>query len=354
MMFKRGELTSAQIITLILSIGALVVLLGFAYLFFSGNDTLIDREACHLSVITRATAPSAAQSGVPLECRTSKICLSISGKKDSCNQFIGEEGVSYVKLPNNEEDAARVIMENSANAMFDCWSMTGQGKLDIFGKAFQSLGETKSSCIICSRVALSDEILEKFPGIRENIDFNRYLERNNPPGLSRTYLDIFTGESGTSTYSTVEENVFESELDKLAKARDTSPEVKEALGDLPTVSNQIAFIFAQRKTKLGFWDGALSGATLGSSAIVGIAVTVPGAKSVIASGGGALASLLFVGGTSGFAAVNSWQNQMASAAYCGTLASSLDNPEQGCSLVRGVDYDVKKINQICDIIEGMP
>ena len=75
-MNKKGELTTGQIISIVL------VLLGFAILLFVWwqlNWTgKIDRDTCHTSVVFRATLPSigGVQEYVPLKCKAEKVCIS--------------------------------------------------------------------------------------------------------------------------------------------------------------------------------------------------------------------------------------------------------------------------------------
>lgn len=175
---KRGEMTSSQIITIVLAIAGFIVVLIFLAILFDDRGSG-DRELCKFSVLTRATSPiDSLQASIPLKCTTEKICISESGKKDACDQFAGEENVKPVELKGSVDQKVRQIEETSANAMFDCWSMMGEGKLDVFpginrpknelGVVLSVVGgvlsipkEVKPACVICSRVALADDLFEK-------------------------------------------------------------------------------------------------------------------------------------------------------------------------------------------------
>ena len=187
-MNKRGELTSTQIVFIILAIvGFIIVALLFSSLFLE-QGALTQRELCKLSLIERATIPIIGNKIVPVQCSTEKIC--ITSKGNECEQFIGEENVRNVRINSNKPDEAREIIEReSANAMFDCWSMTGEGKIDIFDSTDSIVDLAKPKCIVCSRVAISEEVDEN---ILEEIDLNKYLAEKKVPGSSLTYLQTFT------------------------------------------------------------------------------------------------------------------------------------------------------------------
>ena len=65
MVNKRGDITSTQIVLIVLAISGFVVVLGF-YLFFNFSETSAE-SACHLSVLTKATVPQVTQGYVPLK-----------------------------------------------------------------------------------------------------------------------------------------------------------------------------------------------------------------------------------------------------------------------------------------------
>ena len=89
-MKQRGEISSTQLVTIILALVGFTVLLLLLWAAFGDFNSLGDREACRLSVLTRATAPTAAQSGIPLQCTTQKICLTNERHEESSYQFAGQ------------------------------------------------------------------------------------------------------------------------------------------------------------------------------------------------------------------------------------------------------------------------
>ena len=209
-MNKKGDVSAAQIITIILVIiGFAIVALWFYLVNFGGYT---DKDICKLSVLTRATSPGVAQSLVPLKCKAQKICITETSKKDSCkgvNEFAGEEDIVYVNLKGNVEDKREIIESTNADAMYDCWSRMGEGKLDLFGSLEKNLGfgSVTSSCVVCSRVVIDksvgDDVLyttDKDGKKVSAIDVKDYMKSQQIPGQSLTYLQALT-DKGVNAYS---------------------------------------------------------------------------------------------------------------------------------------------------------
>lgn len=372
-MLRRGEISSETLVGIILVIAG-AILIGFLYFAFFQNSGE-SRELCHLSVITRATAPTAAQSAIPLNCVADKVCFTTKSGKDNCYQFAGEEeNKRAVKLPKDEEEAKQLILEESAKAMYDCWRMTGEGRLDLFGKAFQTYRSIETRCIVCSRLALAEDVKEKFPNIEKNLDLNEYLRNNTVPTSEFTYLQVFTGSSGVNTYVSVDERESENIEQQIKNStyieyNEEENEIKLSGEDVlnPIVrkdSDEMAFIFAQRKTPKGFGGGFVTGARDSTIVIVGVAVTASRIPIVgkfvtksLLSWPGALISLVTISGTGLYAGINSRSQQTASVAFCGNFSSSLGGEDknknrEGCSVVRAVPYKPEYVNALCQHIEG--
>src|SRR3989344_3248991 len=126
---KKGEVSSAVLIPIILAVAGFLIVFGF---IFYGIDLkqLSEDEICELSVIARATAPNEAERLLPLKCTTKKLCL--SQNKEDCPEFKGEE-YAKLSLSKDNEEAAREIEKQTADALLECWSKMGEGKLDLFG-----------------------------------------------------------------------------------------------------------------------------------------------------------------------------------------------------------------------------
>ena len=429
-MDKRGELTSTQIVSIILVIIGLAIGLMFFFGIFK-NESLTDRELCKLSILSRATLPSVASQAVPLSCFTEKICitldkpfvedvkdaLSLSGsaigfsKKSECEQFAGEENVRTVKLKIDgsikDEKSREIVQREVANAMFDCWHMAGQGKLDIFddlssksvgGKIAQSVlgyaeltvSEIKPKCIVCSRVAFSKSLIEadkKF-GFSKNIDYNSFMSREKIDGSSGlTYIQAFTDPGVGSGYSSIggseglskyfgykaftNEQLEEikgilelqfknqpeelKKIEELIKTETNLIKYFEKLSN-PDNSDQLAIVFTQIKVsaedpKDQYWSTFQNGAVIGGIT----AISGPGKiASLFIPGPGWLKAVFKISavGVTSFnlassAEKNTRKNQALSAATCGTFESRIEGKQNGCSLVKLVNWDSNTLKNLC-------
>lgn len=171
MLRKKGALTQQVLISLIILIIAAAIL--FFVLKIIPYKPVAEKEACHQSVILRSksimgTSPS--QYLVPLNCKT-----------------------QYIKISTTNEN---VIKKEIANAMYDCWWMLGEGKLDFFSESFwrqvgiPGLGTAKSACVICSVIKFDNNLKEK----PINLNILEYMEKTKIPEKNFTYLEYFTGQ----------------------------------------------------------------------------------------------------------------------------------------------------------------
>ncbi len=354
---KKGELTSTQIVTIVLVIGGLIIGVLFLALFFEDRP---DREVCRLSIIERASAPIA-KGEIPLKCTTEKICI-VSEKKNDCKEFAGEDNVRKVVLDiptgattNDDikrDAAAKKIAEETANAMFDCWKMTGEGKLDIFegGPLVSEIPNPfddkiqferiKPKCIVCSRVVLGEDVFAKEKGVKENgkdnkflekIDVNKYIANELVPGNSITYLQAFTGDDVSGGYAEF--------------SFDETKNVDEA-GVKPTYAPQIAMIFMQIKVK-GEDPNDQGWKAFKFAGIVGLGTMFSAGKLIPVH---PILKLATVGLAAGVFALDiastASQNQLVTAASCGKFVTKKDG-QYGCSLTRAVKWDVNLINEMC-------
>jgi hypothetical protein len=348
-MIKRGELTSTQIIMIVLAILGFLILLAFYMQLKSDNYT--SDEVCKLSVVSRATAAEVkqgTQSLVPLQCTTSKICLTTTNS-GVCNQFVGEKGVVNVVLSKNkandvagEEQQAREIEKQMADSMLNCWNMMGQGKLDLFGTLKEGYGfeQSKARCVVCTRVAIANDVSAN---VLAKVDVNKYMEKYTVPGTSLTYTQAMT-DGATSSYST-----FKGEGTDSVKSTD-SVRIEDS------TANETAFIFMQVKSKTipEVLENQLTAAgVIGGSAFIAKPVEAVSATRLVFSNpytAGAVG--LAAAGIAGFGAYNSWQSQIAAAGYCGTFVSDNEEANKGCSLLQAFPYTVDNVKNLCGTLEG--
>ncbi len=379
-MERRGELSSQEIVVLVLALGAFIIVALFLFGIFN-NEDLTERELCRLSILERATVPSVAAQAIPLQCSTEKICITAEksfldffrpaaaigvSKKSDCKQFAGEQNVREVKVkmddnPSHQAETLKIIEGEVANAMYDCWAVTGQGKLDVFRGTTEGAVQTgasvlsdlfgteiggiirdkKPQCIVCSRIALSEELAKQNEELKkkENIDIlskinvNDYMARELVPRTSLTYLQTFTDESVRSYAG----------IDKIDKNEETGNKyAKASVG-----ATQIAIVFMQIKTEENPTDVAEQAAILTGTAIGGgglmtaigrkVIRTVPILSTVVA--------LAATGGAYLAAKSAAEENQAVSFALCKEYDKY--SSKLGCSLVKPIEWNIEKINGLC-------
>lgn len=416
-MERKGELTSTQVVTIILAIlGFVLVGLGLYTIF--EDDTLTNRDLCRLSILSRATVPSAGLQFVPLNCQTEKICITVDdgailgfgGKDTSCKQFAGEKNIRTVEVKVSEnqiknDKAVDTIQREVANAMYDCWLMTGQGKLDIFPPGdgtstpaadfVKQLTATtdlislpvKPSCIVCSRVAFSDALYEENEkyGFLKDINFNNFISREEVPGTGKSYTHVITGEEGTGYGAIAQDEGISAYLGKTTLTEKEyqdfknlilntkivrTPEQQKIYEDIvetkesaeaylskftkATTSNQFSIIFTQIKVsgetpEDAFWNSLTTGGIVGAIGVV----TGPGSIFNIPA---VLIKIGIAGAVSTALAYDSEdttrKNQAVSFETCGQFESTDTEKQKGCSLVKLMNWDAKNVNSLCYNIEG--
>jgi hypothetical protein len=345
----QGELTSRQIILFVVAVFAFIVVLGFLFMMdWSGQST---RAVCEQDILLRATAPALIKGYVPLKCTTEKICLT-TNLFGECDQFIGEKDVQRVRIPGNEAGAIRRIEEVSANAMYDCWSMTGEGRLSLFvssGEERYGLEATKTTCLPCSRIAIAGDVDERW---LDKVDINTYMRTELVPGSEMTYLQTFT-DRGVGSYASVSEGDFEElkNMDKLG----SEPGQELTPADSERVNREMAVVFMQIHppdigevlTNMALAGGTVAGATFMTPVLKGVAT-----KLMFTPVGAVVAVGAVAAG--GYGAYNARQGQLTAAAYCGEFTSTEEEAREGCSMVQGVNYNFRDVNALCHSIQGNP
>jgi len=195
-MNKRG-ITLSTLIAIILLVIAFGVI--FYFIWTLGFDQRADREACHTSIVLRGTISSIpvldlGKSSIPLKCKEKKVCLA-SGILGECDEFGNEKGITRVLVggQNLQTNVAKTISKE----IVECWEMTGQGKLDLFSglSSVTGLGGIRSSCLICSRIAV-DEKLKDSEGDKQvfrDVDVLTYMLNHTVPGKSVSYIQYMLG-----------------------------------------------------------------------------------------------------------------------------------------------------------------
>ena len=372
---KRGEITSTQIVTVILLIAGFVVVLYFITLFNPSEE--IDRTACHQSVIFRGTLPvfGDAKDFIPLNCKTEKICISTKGSGE-CEDFSGvveAEEVKTVKV-SKAEDVSKAISDD----VVDCWSTLGQGKVSLFSNFLAQsygVGTIYPTCVVCSRVAFDKKALDE-KGIKiSDVNLDDYMRKNKVPGKELSYYEYLSDAPAkldvselTSDQISPEE---QSEADKYLESLKINPdEIKNELviddyetPDSEDSTKELAIVFTQitSPTHTGVFQTTMAsalgvfglgfkyapGAFIGNK-VVGVGkftklALTPFSKVVIVAG--------VITGVA--QQTNVARNKYIAAGYCGDVTTGSEGKE-GCSIVRVVAYDPDEISSYCSVIESIP
>lgn len=171
---KKGELTTKQLVTIIVLITSFIIVLLLFFRLDLGQTT--DKEVCRNSVTLAGQAKLA--SG-PLDCRTNYLCISGGNTCDSLSQ------TSEIEV--DPEDKNQILMA-IADEMSDCWWQFGEGKVNYGDTA---LFEKRVEYALCSIVAFDDEVQGKVSEIGYQ-EFYEYL-RTAQKSQSQTYLQYLYG-----------------------------------------------------------------------------------------------------------------------------------------------------------------
>ena len=178
---KRAELSTQQIVMIIILITSFAVILFF--LFRLGIGEKSEEQLCRNSVLQKASVFTDA----PLQCYREYVCITKDG---SCEELIKPEKIKVKTL-----DEVYVAL---ANEMADCWWMFGEGKVEYVGKDL-----TKNNyCSICSQIYFDDS-LENLEGI-ENKKISKdelydYLTKNEY-SKDKTYSQYLLGTNDLSIF----------------------------------------------------------------------------------------------------------------------------------------------------------
>ncbi|MEK6826970.1 MAG: hypothetical protein AABX99_00620 [Nanoarchaeota archaeon] len=183
---KKGELTTQQIVLLIILIASFAVILFFLFRLNLGKTT--DTETCHNSVVQRGSGVLPKDS-IPLNCKTQYVCLTKDG---TCEKMTGPQ-IEKVKTTNE-------VYSVLANQMATCWWMFGEGKLNYVRDTFAP----NLYCSICSQIAF-DSSVDFLPNneIKQK-EFYNYLSNTKMSGKDISYLEYLTGIKDSNS---IEQNI---------------------------------------------------------------------------------------------------------------------------------------------------
>jgi len=376
---KKADLPSGFTVMIIILVIGFGILLFFLVRFLWQER--IDREVCHQSVIFRATASGISEmveDYIPLKCKTAKYCITTGGflgigggkcdktykenGEEKPEAFKGESGITKVKVK-SEAKGIKDIERTFAKEIIDCWSMMGEGKVNLFtqymAKKF-GIGGVVSSCVICSRIAFDEKNLKDAKIDLTKIDVQSYMRDYKAPDKEVSYLQYLAGEGGKISItdslklkgkeipkvSIIEKKVKEGE--KINITEEKLPEGKQERKEYAVVFMQI---IAPKNLEVLKNTGYAALGTVGGVGVVSSTAIFMLGKAAVAAWKVLLPiGVLFVG----YQQINVlYQRYYVTAGYCEDVMIGKEK-YNGCSVVRVVDYDVAELAKYCSIIESIP
>jgi hypothetical protein len=177
---KAGEPVSKTLVSVIvLLISVAVIFTIYGSIAWKEN---INREACHQSVVIRASAVIKGvelREDLPLQCQTEKYCITggfIDGITGECEGL----GTNYQKIKiSNKED----FLDFYSKLVYDWHSTLGEGKINFM----QDEIKKKIFCLIPARIVFDEKakgLLEKEGGISYADIFKNMEETKDDSGVS--------------------------------------------------------------------------------------------------------------------------------------------------------------------------
>ncbi len=195
-MGKRAELTTKQLVTIIVLIVSFIVILFLLFRLNLGETS--NKEICHNSVVLRDQARVVAG---PLDCRTNYVCISGGGK---CEEIIPTTTVSVD--PKNKNQTMKAL----ADEMADCWWMFGEGEISY---ADRDPSFNDVACSICSIVEFDENVRQGMEPIKYE-EFYNYL-RTTAKSDTQTYLKYLYAENSLEGVEEGFNQTFENYLNKI-------------------------------------------------------------------------------------------------------------------------------------------
>ena len=338
---RKSGVTAVQTLAsiIIVLIGAGIILYFLAYLPYKEE---ISKQACHQSVILRSKSIAGLKPGqalVPLNCKTEKIVIKTT----------------------DEERIKREI----ANAMYDCWWMLGEGKLEFFTPDFAAswgLHKIMSKCVICATIEFDEKVRQK----NMEIDIVPYLATTKIPKKNLTYLEYFSETAGASLPTGIKAPTIKtSKKYAIVYMGIKAPELwRPAVKTLGTIVGS-AFIFGGLKgAATGGAVGGLVGGFKGVGSLMkflnpiksittqGVMLTEHGPVYLAETTATALSKPSLIGLCAlavtliAQTGVTAWNQQIA-AVHC-------DGSREGCNMLILTPLDAEHIKNYCSRIESIP
>lgn len=181
---KKAELTTQQIVILIVIVASFAILLFF---IFKLNLTEINEDQlCRDSVIKSSYSSSVFPSG-KLECKTRYVCISAGGE---CSNFNPSHTIE-VDFKSDKNQNQNVLFRTIAEEISNCWWMFGEGDVNYAGFGWDDkipIWGDSDVCGQCSVIAFDEKVIE---GINSGLKYRDFY----------SYLSFAKNEQGLITYS---------------------------------------------------------------------------------------------------------------------------------------------------------
>ena len=175
---KRAEITTQQLVILIVLIASFIVILFFLFRLNLGKESNL--ELCHNSVLSQGNyVLSKTSSG--LNCHTKYICITKSG---DCDGMVNPE----IKKVKTSDEVYKIL----ADEMQECWWEFGEGKINYIGKKISK----KNYCSICSQIYFDKSLngIKEFKNNEISKDqLYNFMSLNNASGKSISYIQYLFG-----------------------------------------------------------------------------------------------------------------------------------------------------------------
>ncbi|MEM3112907.1 MAG: hypothetical protein QXI33_00590 [Candidatus Pacearchaeota archaeon] len=304
-MDRKGEITSSQLVMIIILVFSFVVIMFFYFQIFPDTGKgLAGDAACKESIALRhslniGSLVELGKNYIPLRCKTHKICLS-TGKYLCEKEFTAlakDDPFQRIKVSEDMEKAKEKVLNEVSEALINCHVVLGQGSLDFMPhKTFE-----QNYCLVCSRIAFDDKTYENVENLNIQDLYNYLHFKKTQDGTS--YLEILYGIKDPRILPLIYNGIISSSDFPNLK----QPELYEgiAVEDIKLFPTKDTAIIAQIRAP-GKWLNYL---TSGGTAVAGIAAVAYMASIPLSGGlslaavGGAVAILKFgsigVGGATG-------------------------------------------------------
>jgi hypothetical protein len=192
--FRKGELTTVQIVTFVVLAASFFVLLYLMFLYDASEVS--EEELCYNSVVLRANSGLVGSDLIDLDCKTQYECITKDG---SCETMTKPD---EIKVKNKEE-----VYLALAEQMRKCWSQYSQGRLDYVGDDFTH----NSYCAVCSQIGFDNSVIQAnyFPNATlDKDDFYNYLSTKKLKSDNITYAEYFFGTNDINELKSLAEEQY--------------------------------------------------------------------------------------------------------------------------------------------------